>query len=88
LLLHQGGEIYVDEADMVPRTSGKGFPAEPQVEVFPFDDPYAREVEHLSGAIRGEHALAWGLDDARANTAVLEAMHESLRLGALARVAS
>ena len=47
-----------------------------------YDDPYAREVEHLSGAIRGEHPLAWGLDDAGANTAVLEAMHASLRLRA------
>lgn len=66
LLLHQGGEVYVD---------GR----EPQVEVFAYDDPYKREVEHLSGAIRGEHALAWDLTDARANTAVLVAMHESLR---------
>jgi xylose dehydrogenase (NAD/NADP) len=67
LLFHQGGEIYAD---------GK----EPVVEVFAYDDPYRREVEHFSGAIRGEHALAFELDDARANTAVLEAMHTSLRL--------
>jgi predicted dehydrogenase len=65
LLLHQGGEVYLD--------------GEPKVEVFPFDDPYMREVEHFDGAIRGEHALAWDLADARANTVVLEAMHESLR---------
>jgi predicted dehydrogenase len=68
LLLHRGGEIYVDGQ-------------EPRVEVFPFDDLYTKEVEHLSGAIRREHPLAWGLEDARANTAVLEAMHESVRLG-------
>jgi len=68
LLLHQGGEVYVD--------------GEPKVEVFPFDDPYMREVEHFSGAIRGDHALAWDLADARANTVVLEAMHESLTLRA------
>jgi len=69
LLLHRGGEVYVD---------GKG----PEVEEFGFDDPYRREVEHLCEAVRGEHPLAFGLDDARANTAVLEAMHESLRRGA------
>ncbi len=69
LLLHAGGEIYVDDR-------------EPKVEVFAFDDPYAREVEHLSGAIRGEHALAWDLGDAAANTAALEAMHASVRLNA------
>ncbi|HUC12863.1 MAG TPA: Gfo/Idh/MocA family oxidoreductase, partial [Acidimicrobiales bacterium] len=66
LLLHQAGEVFVD--------------GEPKVELFPYDDPYVREVEHLNGAIRGEHALGWDLADARANTAVLEAMHESLRL--------
>ena len=58
LLLHTGGELYVHNR-------------EPKVEVFAFDDPYAREVEHLSGAIRGEHPLAWDLADAAANTAVL-----------------
>jgi D-xylose 1-dehydrogenase (NADP+, D-xylono-1,5-lactone-forming) len=65
LLVHRGGEIYVDGA-------------EPQVELFAFDDPYTREVEHLAQAIRGEHPLAFGLDDARANTAVLVAMHASI----------
>ena len=69
LFLHQGGEIYVDGQ-------------EPQVEVFPCDDPYTKEVEHLSGAIRDEHPLAWTLEDARANTAVLEAMHASRGLRA------
>ena len=66
LVWHTGGEIYVDDK-------------EPTVELFAFADPYTAEVEHLAGAIRGEHPLQWGLDDARANTAVLEAMHESLR---------
>jgi predicted dehydrogenase len=65
LLLHEGGEVYLD--------------GEPKVEVFAFDDPYMREVEHFDGAIRGEHALGWDLADARANTVVLEAMHESLK---------
>jgi predicted dehydrogenase len=65
LLVHQGGEVYLD--------------GEPKVDVSPFDDPYMREVEHFDGAIRGDHALARDLADARANTVVLEAMHESLR---------
>jgi D-xylose 1-dehydrogenase (NADP+, D-xylono-1,5-lactone-forming) len=67
LLLFQEGEVYVN---------GR----EPKIEMFPFDDPYTREVEHLSEAIRGEHPLAWGLDDARANIAVVEAIDASLRL--------
>lgn len=66
LVWHSGGEIYVDDK-------------EPTAEVFPYADPYAAEVEHLAGAIKGEHPLEWGLDDARANVAVLEAMHQSLR---------
>jgi predicted dehydrogenase len=66
LLLHQGGEeIYADGA-------------EPAVEVFPFVDPYRLEVEHLAGAIRGRSPLRFSLADARANTAVLEAMHASI----------
>jgi predicted dehydrogenase len=73
LFIHQGDEVYVDAV-------------EPRVEIFAFDDPYRREVEHLSGAVRGEHPLAWDLEDARANTAVLEAMHASLRAGAPAPV--
>jgi len=69
-LLRQGaGDVYADGRD-------------PEVELFPYDDPYTREVEHLTGAIRGEYPLAWGLEDARANTAVLVAMHGSLRAGA------
>lgn len=74
ILRHSGGEIYLDGA-------------EPEVEVFAFDDPYTREVEHLAGAARGQHPLAFGLDDARANTAVLEAMHLSLARGAAVTVA-
>ena len=66
LLMGEGPEVYAD---------GK----EPHVEVFPYDDPYTRECEHLAGAVQGRHRLAWGLDDASANTAVLEAMHSSLR---------
>ena len=66
LLLHQGGdEVYVDGT-------------EPTVETFPFVDPYRLEVEHLADAIRGRAPLAYTLDDARANTAVLEAMHASV----------
>jgi predicted dehydrogenase len=65
LLLHRGGEeMYVDGA-------------EPVVETFPFVDPYRLEVQHLADAIRGRAPLAYGLDDARANTAVLLAMHAS-----------
>jgi D-xylose 1-dehydrogenase (NADP+, D-xylono-1,5-lactone-forming) len=74
VLLHQGGEIYLD--------------GEPQVEVFPYDDPYMREVEHFDGAIRGEHALAFDLGDARDNTVVAEAMHESLRRRAAVPIGS
>jgi predicted dehydrogenase len=53
--------------------------AEPTVETFAPQDPYRREVEHLSAAVRGESELTWGLDDARANCAVLEAVHTSMR---------
>jgi predicted dehydrogenase len=52
---------------------------EPAVETFAPQDPYRLEVEHLSAAVRGEVDLAWGLDDSRANCAVLEAVHTSLR---------
>jgi xylose dehydrogenase (NAD/NADP) len=73
-ILHlRGGEVYEGAV-------------EPVTELFPFEDPYRAEVEHLAGAIRGEHSLRWGLDDARANTAVLEAMHVSARTGAAAKV--
>ncbi len=66
ILLHQGGtEIY---------TGGD----EPTTEVFPHLDPYTLEVEHLSDAIRGRAPLQFGLDDARANTAVIEALHASI----------
>jgi predicted dehydrogenase len=66
LLLHQGGEeIYVDGA-------------EPTTETFPFIDPYRLEVEHLADVIRGRAPLAYGLDDAHRNTAVLQAMHASI----------
>jgi len=47
-----------------------------------------REVEHFDGAIRGDHALARDLADARANTVVLEAMHESLRRQAAVPIGS
>jgi xylose dehydrogenase (NAD/NADP) len=66
LLLHQGeAEIYADGV-------------EPTTETFPFVDPYRLEVEHLADAIRGRAPLTYGLADARANTAVLEAMHASI----------
>jgi predicted dehydrogenase len=74
LLLHRGDEeMYVDGG-------------EPEVETFPFIDPYRLEVEHLAAAIRGRAPLAHSLDDARANTAVLLAMHASRVSGAPAKV--
>ncbi len=69
LVMHTGGELYTD---------GR----EPTTEIFAFVDPYQLEVEHLNGVVRGEHPPAFGLDDARANTAVLEATHRSLQLRA------
>jgi len=74
LLLQRHGEVFVD---------GR----EPELEVFGYDDPYTREVEHLCEAVRGDHPLAWDLGDARANTAVLEAMHSSLQTRSAAMVA-
>ena len=75
LLLHRGdAEIY---------TNG----VEPSIETFPFVDPYRLEVEHLADAIRGRAPLEYGLADARANTAALEAMHASIARGAPAPVA-
>ena len=74
LILHQGGdEVY----------TGGG---EPTTETFPFVDPYRLEVEHLADVIRGRTPLAFTLADARANTAVLEAMHASIARGAPAPV--
>jgi D-xylose 1-dehydrogenase (NADP+, D-xylono-1,5-lactone-forming) len=51
----------------------------PEVETFAPQDPYRLEVEHVNAAVRDEVELAWKLDDARANCAVLEAVHTSLR---------
>lgn len=68
LLMGTGGEVFAD---------GR----EPHVELFAYQDPYTAEAEHLAEAIRGEHPLQWGLEDARANTAVLEAMHRSVASG-------
>jgi xylose dehydrogenase (NAD/NADP) len=66
LLLYRGeNELYVGGA-------------EPAVEVFDAVDPYTIEVEALADAIRGRSPLPFTLDDARANTAVLEAMHASI----------
>jgi xylose dehydrogenase (NAD/NADP) len=66
LLRYRGGkELYVGGA-------------EPEVEVFDAIDPYMIEVEALADAIRGRSPLPFTLDDARANTAVLEAMHASI----------
>jgi predicted dehydrogenase len=74
LILHQGGdEVYLDGA-------------EPTTETFPFVDPYRLEVEHLADVIRGRVPLAFTLADARANTAVLLAMHASIARGAPAPV--
>ncbi len=69
LLLHRGdAEIFTDGV-------------EPTVETFPYVDPYQLEVEHLADAIRGRVPLAYDLADARANTAVLVAMHASIARG-------
>jgi predicted dehydrogenase len=66
LLLHRGGtEIFLD---------GR----EPDLEVFPFEDPFRLEVERFADAVRGRAPLPWDLTDSRANTAVLEAMHASV----------
>ncbi|HXZ99943.1 MAG TPA: Gfo/Idh/MocA family oxidoreductase [Candidatus Binatia bacterium] len=66
LLLHEGGaEVYAEGV-------------EPTVESFTFVDPYRLEVEHLSDAIRGRSGLDYGLAEARANTAALQAMHRSI----------
>ena len=74
LILHQGGdEVYTDGV-------------EPTTETFPFVDPYRLEVEHLADVIRGRAPLAFTLADARANTAVLEAMHASVARGSPAPV--
>jgi hypothetical protein len=52
--------------------------AGPAVETFDAVDPYRLEVEALADAIRGDAQLMFTLADARANTAVLEAMHASI----------
>ena len=66
LLLYRGpDEVYVGGA-------------EPAEEVFDAVDPYTIEVEALADAIRGRSPLPFTLDDARANTAVLEAMHAAI----------
>jgi predicted dehydrogenase len=69
LLLHRGpSEVYEDGA-------------EPESETFPLVNPFRLEVEHLAGAIRGRAPLAYTPADARANTAVLVAMHASIAGG-------
>lgn len=64
-----------DPTELVIRAGGA---SESVVESFVPQDPYQLEVEHLNAAVRGQHDLAWGLDDAKANCAVLEAVHASL----------
>jgi predicted dehydrogenase len=59
----------------------------PQVEEFETVNPYQLEVEHFADAIRESSPLRWGLDDARANTAVLEAVLASMREQRPVRVA-
>jgi xylose dehydrogenase (NAD/NADP) len=59
----------------------------PQVEEFETVNPYQLEVEHFADAIRESSPLRWGLDDARANTAVLEAVFASMREQRPVRVA-
>lgn len=52
---------------------------EPVVETFDYVDPYRLEVEHLSDAVLGNASLYYGIDDARDNTRVVEAIVESAR---------
>jgi predicted dehydrogenase len=74
LLLHRGGtEIFLD---------GR----EPDLEVFPFEDPFRLEVERFADAVRGRAPLPWDLTDSRANTAVLEAMHASVQSNLASKV--
>ncbi len=64
-----------DPTQLILRPAGA---TEPSVETFAPQDPYRLEVEHLGAAVRGEIDLGWGLEDARSNCAVLEAVHTSL----------
>jgi predicted dehydrogenase len=67
LLRHRfGDEIFLDGV-------------EPVVEEFAYADPYRLEVEHLGAAARGEAPLAYGPDDAVANTRVVAAIAASAR---------
>lgn len=61
-----GDEVYLDGV-------------EPVVEEFAWSDNFAGEVEHLSRAVLGMEPLRFGLSDARANAAVLDAMISSQR---------
>ena len=64
-----------DPTQLIVRGNGA---TEAAVENFAPQDPYRLEVEHLNAAIRGDIELRWGLEDARANCSVLEAIHTSL----------
>jgi D-xylose 1-dehydrogenase (NADP+, D-xylono-1,5-lactone-forming) len=67
LLRHRfGDEIFLDGV-------------EPLAETFDYVDPYRLEVEHLSAAVLGSVPLRYGIDDALANTRVVEAIVESGR---------
>jgi predicted dehydrogenase len=49
-------------------------------------DQYEAEVTNFSRAVRGEHAPIYGLDDARANAAAVDAIFASARTGTWAPV--
>lgn len=66
LVWHQDEEIFVADQEST-------------VEEFGYNDPYAQEIEHLARTVTGRaRPLSFGLEDARAETAALQAMHASL----------
>lgn len=54
---------------------------EPKKDAFPLVDPYMLEAEHFAAVILGEERPDYDLEDARANTRALLALHESIRSG-------
>lgn len=51
-------------------------------QTLPEADQYQRLVEHFGRVVRGEAGLAWGIDDAIAQAAVVDALFRSERSGA------